>query len=109
MNWSAPTYSGQSDLIGYYIYKSFNSGQETNFNQTSPTTTSYLDTLFVNNTVVYYEVAAINSIGLSPFTPEVNVTTVGIPLVPQQLTATAGNGNVTLNWEAPISDGGRLL
>ncbi len=109
LNWSAPTYSGQSDLIGYYIYKSFNSGQETNFNQTFPTTTSYLDTLFVNNTVVYYEVAAINSIGLSPFTPEVNVTTVGIPLVPQQLTATAGNGNVTLNWEAPISDGGSSL
>ena len=30
----------------------------------------------------------------------------GFQLVPQQLTATAGNGNVTLNWEAPISDGG---
>ena len=70
----------------------------------SPNTNSYTDTSALNCTSYYYVVTATNSYGETAHSTEVGVTlgdqgTPG-PVSPTGLTATAGDGQVALNWNA---------
>lgn len=58
--------------------------------------TSYTDTGLTNGTTYYYVVSAVNSEGESGNSDEVNATPVGTPT----LTASAGDTQVTLTWNA---------
>jgi len=65
---------------------------------TGVASTSYTDTGVVVNSTYYYVVSAVNSTGQSPYSGEANATPVPKPTSPANLTATAGNATVTLNW-----------
>ncbi|MEJ2639701.1 MAG: SBBP repeat-containing protein [Desulfosarcinaceae bacterium] len=66
----------------------------------------YEGTTFVHedlqdNTIYYYVVTAQNGIGQeSDISAEVSATAVGVPIEPSDLSATAGERRVTLNWTA---------
>jgi fibronectin type 3 domain-containing protein len=63
--------------------------------------TSYQDNTVSANTQYYYQVRAYNSAGLSAYSNEAYATTPTVvtpPAAPQNLTATVGNGQVTLKW-----------
>jgi hypothetical protein len=67
----------------------------------SPTTTSYTDTGLNNGTTYYYVVSAVNTYGESANSTEVSAKPVlPIPPAPTGLTATAGNQQVSLSWNA---------
>ena len=112
LTWSAPASDGGSALTGYKVYRSTSSGQEAPPEIASPAGTSYIDTGLQNGTTVYYKVVASNAVGVSSLSNEASATPIApatAPSAPQNLLATAGNGQVTLTWSAPASDGGSAL
>ncbi len=67
----------------------------------SPTTGSYTDTGLTNGTTYYYVVSAVNGAGESGNSTQTSATPQpAIPVVPANVVATAGNGQVGLSWTA---------
>jgi fibronectin type 3 domain-containing protein len=66
----------------------------------SPATNSYVDTGLTNGTTYYYIVSAVDSAGESGNSGEVSCSPVAPPATPTALTATAGNLQVSLAWNA---------
>ncbi|MDT9725565.1 glycoside hydrolase [Xylanibacillus composti] len=66
--------------------------------------TAYTDASVANGTTYYYVVAASNSVGTSANSAEASATpqesTEEVPAAPTGLTATAGDGQVTLSWNS---------
>jgi hypothetical protein len=96
LNWNA-----SSGATTYYVKRSTTAGTETQI--ATPTSTSYTDTGLTNGTKYFYVVSAYDSYGQSPNSAEVNATPTAPaapPAAPTGLTATAGNSQVTLSWNA---------
>ena len=66
----------------------------------SPATTNYTDTGLTNGTSYYYVVSAVNTYGESANSTEASATPLAVPAAPTNLTATAGNQQVSLSWTA---------
>jgi len=66
----------------------------------SPTTTNYTDTGLNNGTPYYYVVTAVNASGESGNSNQATATPLAPPAAPTNLTATAGNQQVSLSWTA---------
>ena len=69
----------------------------------SPTTTSYTNTSLANSTTYYYVVTAVNSSGESGNSNQASATPAAAPQpppAPTGLSATAGNAQVSLAWNA---------
>jgi fibronectin type 3 domain-containing protein len=67
------------------------------------TTTTFTDTGLTNGKTYFYNIAANNSVGVSPDSNEVSVTPAAAataPPAPTGLAGTAGNGSVGLTWNA---------
>jgi predicted phage tail protein len=65
--------------------------------------------MLTNGTTYTFRVAAINAVGTGPMSAESNPVTPFAPAAPEAPTigtATAGNGQATVSWTAPTSDGG---
>jgi fibronectin type 3 domain-containing protein len=102
LSWTAST-SGSP--TSYTIYRGTISDGEavTPVGTVSGTTTTFTDTGLTNGKTYFYNVAANNSVGVSPDSNEVSVVpagTVTAPPTPTGLAATAGNGSVALTWAA---------
>ena len=102
LHWTAST-SGSP--TSYNIYRGTISDGEANtpIATVSGTTTTFTDTGLTNGKTYFYNVAASNSVGVSPDSNEVSVTpaaTSTVPPAPAGLTATAGNGSAGLTWTA---------
>jgi fibronectin type 3 domain-containing protein len=94
LNWTA-----SSGATSYNVYRGTTSGGENATPIiTGITATTFTDTTVTNNTTYYYEVAAVNSTGISNKSNEASATPSAPPAAPANLTATAGNASVTLNW-----------
>jgi fibronectin type 3 domain-containing protein len=95
----ALTWTASSGATSYNVKRSTTSGSGY-VTIASPTTANYTDTTAVNDTTYYYVVSEVNGaesanssqISAKPEPP--------IPAVPTGLAATAGNNQVTLNWNA---------
>jgi fibronectin type 3 domain-containing protein len=111
LTWSPPASNGGATVSSYNIYRSTSPGGEGSTPlRTGVTTTSFTDTGVTNGTTYYYTVAAVNSAGTSPQSSEASATPAAVaataPTAPRSLTATAGNGSVSLSWSVPSSNGG---
>jgi fibronectin type 3 domain-containing protein len=102
LKWTGST-SGSP--TSYSIYRGTISDGEavTPVGTVSGTTTTFTDTGLSNGKTYFYNVAANNSVGVSPDSNEVSVipaVSATVPPAPTGLAATAGNGSVGLTWGA---------
>jgi subtilase family serine protease len=96
LNWQATT--GASS---YNIYQGAAPGAEsTTPVQTGVTGTSVIISGLSNGTTYYFKIAAVNGAGTSKLSSEASAAPVlPVPTAPSSLTATAGNGQVSLSWQ----------
>lgn len=101
------TGSSSGSPTSYNIYRGTMSDGEalTPVGTVNGSTTTFTDTGLTSGKTYYYNVAANNSVGISPDTNEVSVVagsggTVTPPAAPTGLAANAGNGSVSLTWNA---------
>jgi len=107
LTWYQPASDGRSPVTNYRIYRGTISGSLTLLSMIG-TVLSYTDTGRTNGIRYYYTVSAMNAAGEGAQSGEVWATPTGTGTAPsaaRNLQAVAGNGQVTLNWQAPASSG----
>ncbi|HEY1716754.1 MAG TPA: polysaccharide lyase family protein, partial [Verrucomicrobiae bacterium] len=100
-------WSAVANAAGYYLYRGTSSGNENTLVAGNYSGTSYTNTGLANGTTYYYVVAATNSVGLGPNSPEANATpSASIIVTPRNLTW-KGDGSANLwnvsgaaNWQS---------
>ncbi len=100
MNWTAPISDGYSPVLGYHVFRGLESGNLSRVATVSGL--GYHDTGLASGTTYYYRVSAYNAAGSGNATAEVAVSTPAKVDSPIGLTATAGEGKITLMWNQPI-------
>jgi len=106
--WSQPASDGGLPIINYRIYRSTSSGSESFFTEIG-NVLAYSDPGLTNGQTYYYKVSAVNAVGEGPLSTEASATPTAPatkPGAPRNLQATPGDGQVTLDWQAPSNDGG---
>ena len=105
LTWEPPADNGSMSVTNYTVYYGTTPGNYTN-NITVGNITSYTITGLINGQRYYFAVSAFNAVGESEKSNEVSAVPCTVPSAPQNLTAVAGNGNVTLTWQPPADNGG---
>ena len=109
--WDVPSDDGGAPIEGYeYQYRE--EGTSTWSSVTSVTYRAGLITGLTNGTTYEIQVWAVNSVGSGTISDILLATPqfpVGSPGSPQNLVATAGDGQVTLSWDAPSLNGGGAI
>ncbi len=113
LTWTPPAFTGGSPITGYKVIErcGYGPAKVADRHPLPPSATSYRVTGLVNGVSCRFTVKAINAIGTSApsaparATPHAPVLRTP-PGAPRELTAAAGNHEVTLSWSPPASDGG---
>ena len=100
--WDAPTNQGASDITGYKVEASTDSGSTWSdlAADTGDTDTDFEHTGLSSGNTRHYRVSAINTQGRGLLS-DVASTTIAVPTAPRSVKATAGNRQVTLVWDTP--------
>ncbi|MFC2059965.1 hypothetical protein ACFLTZ_02575 [Chloroflexota bacterium] len=97
LDWNDNT---EPDLSGYNVYRSLTSGSGySKVNGSLASTSNYTDTGLSNNSTYYYVVTAVDNLSAeSGYSDEVSTIPNVAPAVPNGLIATAGDTQVSLDW-----------
>jgi fibronectin type 3 domain-containing protein len=104
LSWQAPGANGGAAITGYRVYQGTSKKPVASVTGTGTTVKN-----LTNGTAYSFKVTAVNKVGegsasgAASATPTAKVTKPGLP---NGLTASPGNGKVTLSWKAPGSGGG---
>ena len=102
VTWKPPASNGGSPVTGYTVTASDGATATAAATATSATVTG-----LTNGTSYTFTVTATNAAGVSAASTASNAVTLTGPPEPPAFTGwTVGNGQVTLDWQAPASDGG---
>ncbi len=116
VTWQAPVYNGGADIISYNVYAKAVSGSDVVIWNGMPTVdengeyaVSVTGDLITNQYYVV-SVAAVNIVGEGEPSSTIKIQVNGeqvqtVPSAPINLTAHAGDEEVTLTWSAPVNDG----
>ena len=110
ITWEAPSSDGGARITGYTIRaRGPHDGTWITIQRnTGSTATTFTHTNLQPASAYRYQVAAINSVGASPWSPEAGtITHPDVPAAPTGLTARAvGTSRIDLSWSAPRNTGG---
>jgi titin len=104
LNWAAPSYNGGYTVYGYRVEQSVD-GVNWTVLEATEYSGSFISRGLTNGVTYRFRVAAVTARGVGEYsfvTGQPNA----LPLAPQNLSTTAGDGRITLNWTAPPSSGG---
>jgi hypothetical protein len=105
VSWAAPSNNGGSPITGYAITSSPGGVTVT----AAGSATSAAVAPLTNGTSYTFTVTATNAIGTGPASTPSNAVTPSAPVppgAPSNVSATAGDGQATVNWTTPASNGG---
>ncbi len=110
LDWLEPNDDGETDVLGYRIYKGIRAGDLNIYATVSNTTFEYTDTDVENQRTYYYSLVAYNQVGPGEMTEEVSVVPDGISpvlriLSPSDNEEIEGN-RVTVRWEGEDENSG---
>ncbi len=119
LRWDPPADNGGATITNYKIQHAVRGSADWMDSGDSGTTTTFTVTGLVNGTEYGVRVRAQNSAGLGPNTPSEYATPAEppeepdpdpeVPGVPRNLSAEAGNAQLTVEWQAPAEDGGAQI
>ncbi|KYK26422.1 MAG: hypothetical protein AYK23_03010 [Candidatus Proteinoplasmatales archaeon SG8-5] len=107
LSWAAPATDGGSGITNYLVYRREESSSLSLLDTVGDVRT-YNDTGLINDQTYYYALSAVNSVGEGTMTNEISATpgsSTSAPSEPRELTASAGDGQVTLIWSTPLTNG----
>ena len=106
LNWSAPANDGGIGIMHYEVRHAEGASVpgDTAWTSVGLATTHTVSGL-TGGVVYKFELRAANALGSGP-AAQAQATPIGLPSAPQDLSATAGDTQVVLNWSAPANDGG---
>ena len=106
LTWQAPASNGGSAVTEYEYRHAEGTSvpDETAWQSAGTSLTATVDSL-TNGAEYAFEVRAVNDVGASE-PASTTATPVTVPSAPRNLSAVPGDGEVTISWEPPESDGG---
>jgi fibronectin type 3 domain-containing protein len=108
LTWSAPYLNGSSPLTGYRIYRGVGIGAESLLTFIGAQT-YYNDSSINAGTIYYYRVSAVSAVGEGPLSNEAINLLTSTPTPPRNLQTVGGQGQITLTWTVPSSNGGSSI
>lgn len=102
--WSAPSSNGGSAITGYraQAWSAASGGSVIDFCETTGTSCQIKP--LTNGTTYYVAVYATNTAGDGASSDRIAATPGGSPSAPRSVTATRGDGSVSVEWQAPATD-----
>lgn len=105
VSWTAPANDGGEAITGYTVTSSPEGKTCTTTGVTSCAVTG-----LTNGTAYTFTVTATNSVGTSAASSaSSSVTPTTVPAAPTNVSGVAGDGEATVSWTAPASDGGATI
>ena len=112
VSWGTPASAGSSPITRYVVQRSVpGTSAWTTLSSTVPANTFMLNASgLLNGTKYYFRVAAVNGVGVSPWSASANATTYNVPSAPGRVTASAySSGGLELYWANPTNKGGTTI
>ncbi|HWG92591.1 MAG TPA: fibronectin type III domain-containing protein [Candidatus Thermoplasmatota archaeon] len=108
VSWEPPVTEANGGVTGYRLFRGLVTDGEAFLVELPATALSFTDTNLQEGTTYFYKVTALNRYGESPQSRQAKATTAARPGAPENVTGRLGPsvGEVTLEWTAPVKDGG---
>lgn len=103
LSWQPPSSDGESPITGYRIYG--RASEELTLLAVLGDVRSYHDPGLQSCRPHYYQISAINALGEGRRSDTVSAVPAAAPCAPQDFWARAGDGEVDLFWQPPITPG----
>jgi fibronectin type 3 domain-containing protein len=109
MSWNLPQRDGGTMILGFHVWRMTGSGPMELIATLGPNHLSFTDTNVTNGQSYVYKVTAFSEVGDGKDTLTLDAIPFGLPGEVLEIVATGDDGQVTLEWDPPESDGGSQI